>query len=402
MIRQNMKYNFPSKFLWGTATSALQIESASAEGSCHDWKGFKARDGSVLYEAIDHQRNREGDAEIIASLGNAYRGGFDWSRLQKGPKAELNKKVVDEYREFYGILKEKGLHLMMVLHHFASPQWFVEGGSWTASQAPEIFNDFVKKMSEAFGGLADTWNTFNEPSGLVSMGYLLGQFPPCKRNPITAWRVLKNLSRAHGLAYRSLKDTCPDKPVGISNVTMSFNHENALGAVPEKIARKLMVESTEGMLRNSDFIGFSYYGRISFDPLPLTEMDAPGKLDKKGREHDRMWEFFPEGIKHAAIMYHEKYKRPIIVTENGCCTDDDSMRVRSIREHLIHLHGAIREGADVRGYFHWSTFDNFELHLGRSYRFGLVGVDYDTPELKRVPKPSSVYYSQISRDNGLD
>jgi len=76
--------------------------------------------------------------------------------------------------------------------------------------------------------------------------------------------------------------------------------------------------------------------------------------------------------------------------------------VRSIGEHLRHLHGAIQAGADIRGYFHWSAFDNFELQLGRSYRFGLVGIDYDTPELKRTPKPSAAYYSQIAKSNGLD
>jgi len=397
-----MKYNFPENFLWGTATSAFQIESASAEGSCHDWKGLRARDGSVLDETINHQFHRLADADIIASLGNAYRGGFDWSRLQKGPKAELERKVVDEYRDFYGRLKEKGMHLMLVLHHFANPQWFAEGGSWDSSQAPEIFVDYVKKMAESFGDLADTWNTINEPSAIASMGYLLGQWPPRKRSLIAALRVFRNLSKAHRLAYRSLKEICPDTPVGISNNTMSFHHENILGVIPAAFADKLYINITEDQFSDSDFIGFSYYGRISFDPFPLSEMDAPGKLDRKKREHDKMWEFYPQGIKDVAMRYHEKYGKPIIVTENGCCTDDDIQRVRSISEHLKHLHGAIQQGADIKGYFHWSAFDNFELHLGRSFRFGLVGVDYNTPELKRTPKPSAIYYSQISKNNGLD
>jgi beta-glucosidase/6-phospho-beta-glucosidase/beta-galactosidase len=56
LIGKVVKYNFPEKFLWGTSTSAFQIESASAsaEGSCHDWKGLRARDGSVLDETINH------------------------------------------------------------------------------------------------------------------------------------------------------------------------------------------------------------------------------------------------------------------------------------------------------------------------------------------------------------
>jgi len=396
-----MKYNFPAGFLWGTSTSALQIESSSAEGSCHDWKGFRARDGSVLDETINHQSQREPDAAMIASLGNAYRGGFDWSRLQGGPKEELNEKAVGEYRGFYGGLKERGVHLMLVLHHFANPQWFAEGGSWTSSLAPEIFDDYAKRMAGAFGDLADTWNTVNEPSGLATMGYLLGGFPPRKRNPIAFWRVLGTLERAHRLAYRSLKDACPGVPVGISNVTMSFSRENLLGAIPQKFAEKVLMGSAD-RFGEVDFISFSYYGRVSFDPFPMTGLGAPEKLDRQGREHDRMWEYYPQGIREAAMMYHQRYGKPIIVTENGCCTDNDAQRIRSIGDHLRQLRGAMREGADVRGYFHWSTFDNFELQLGRSYRFGLVGIDYGTPELRRVPKPSAAYYSQISKNNGLD
>jgi beta-glucosidase len=309
---------------------------------------------------------------------------------------------VEEYRDFYEGLKEKGIHLMLVLHHFANPQWFVEGGSWTFDQAPDIFNDYVKKMAESFGDLANTWNTINEPSAIASMGYLLGQFPPRKKNPIAAYRVFRSLSKAHKLAYKSLKEIYSDTPVGISNVTMNFHHENIFGVIPATIADKLLIDSAEDQFSDSDFIGFSYYGRVSFDPFPLTETDALGKLDRKKREHDKIWEFYPQGIKDVAMRYHEKYGKPIIVTENGCCTDDDIQRIRSISEHLKNLHGAIQQGADIKGYFHWSTFDNFELHLGRSYRFRLVGIDYNSPELKRIPKPSAIYYSQISKNNGLD
>jgi beta-glucosidase len=402
LIGKGMKYNFPEEFLWGTSTSALQIESASAEGSCHDWKGLIAKDGTVLNETINHQCHRSYDADIIASLGNAYRGGFDWSRLQKGPKEKLEKEVVDEYRDFYGRLKEKGMHLMLVLHHFANPQWFVEGGSWTSNQAPDIFNDYVKKMAESFGDLANTWNTINEPSAIAVEGYLRGEFPPRKKNPVAAYRVFNTLSKAHKLAYKSLKEICPDAPVGISNNTMSFHDENILGIIPARIVDKLLIDSVEDHFTDSDFIGFSYYGRVSFDPFPLIETDAPGKLDRKKREHDKMWEFYPQGIKDVAMRYNEKYGKPIIVTENGCCTDDDIQRVRSISEHLKYLHEAIHQGANILGYFHWSAFDNFELHLGRSFRFGLVGIDYNSPELRRIPKPSAIYYSQISKNNGLD
>ena len=51
---------------------------------------------------------------------------------------------------------------------------------------------------------------------------------------------------------------------------------------------------------------------------------------------------------------------------------------------------AMAAGVDVRGYFAWSLFDNFEWAFGYSKRFGLVYVDYDTQE--RIVKDSAIWY----------
>ncbi len=398
-----MKYQFPKNFLWGTSTAAAQIESASAEGSCHDWKGERSLDGSVLDKTIDHQNHRAEDAEIIASLGNAYRCGFDWSRLQRAPKAKLETRVVDEYRDFFGRLKEKNMHLMLVLHHFSNPQWFVNAGSWPSKHSLGLFEDYSQKMADAFGDLADSWNTFNEPCVYTGSGYLIGQFPPHKRNPLTAWKVLKNLSQAHKSTYRMLKEKTPQTPVGISKNTMIFSPEHILGVIPAAISDKVFIDYVSSQFQDSDFQGISYYGRIPFTPMPITELQNPGKLDEMGREHDRMWESYPNGIKEIILRFREKSpKKPIIITENGCCNDDDTKRIKNIREHLIQVHSAIQQGADVKGYFHWSTFDNHEWKLGNSYRFGLYSVDYDSPDFRRTPKPSAEYYRNIARNNGLD
>ena len=90
---------------------------------------------------------------------------------------------------------------------------------------------------------------------------------------------------------------------------------------------------------------------------------------------------------------------PIIVSENGLADASDSQRARFLLDHLAWLHRAIEEGADVRGYLHWSMLDNFEWAAGFGPRFGLAEVDYTTFE--RTLRPSAATYGTIARTNRI-
>jgi beta-glucosidase len=392
-----MKLQFPKGFLFGTSTSALQVESAFD----HDWGGLKARDEAVLDKNIEHELHFDEDAEIIASLGNAYRCSCDWSRLQREPKSQLETDVVQEYRNFFGKIKDKGMHLMLVLHHFANPNWFVNEGSWESGRSIGMFSDYAGKMVEAFGDLVDSWNTLNEPGVYSGLGYLSGDFPPHKHDFLLSRRVLRNLSRAHERAYRAIKEKNPGKEIGISKSAVLYAPETLLGQVVKGILDWMYMDYVSEQFKDVDFVGMSYYGRVPFRPFPITEADNPRKLDELGRRHDKLWEYYPDGLKIILKRMSEKYDgKPVIITEHGCCTDHDSQRIRSIKDHLKVAHEAMQEGVDLRGYFHWSTFDNFELHLGPSYRFGLVYVDPET--LERRPKESAKVYADIAKKGCLE
>ena len=386
---------FPTDFLWGTSTAAAQVETPYD----HDWKGWHARDGSVLGRAIEHELHREEDADIIASLGNAYRFSFDWSRLQRGPRESLDAETVREYRAFMESLKERGMHLMLVLHHFAEPRWFTSHGSWRSRDAEENFMDYAGKVVGAFGDLVDSWNTFNEPTVFTYYGYLTARRPPKRLDPLGFIRTIRRLSAVHNLAYAEIKERFPDAPVGVSHNTMVFEPETLLGRLPAAIADHFALEVVPSLFNEVDFVGLSYYGKVPFVPYPVSEIDTPGKLARLNRPHDKMWEYHPEGLTEILLRLSERFQKPLIVTENGCCTDDDTQRVQSIADHVKACHGAMQQGVDLRGYFHWSAFDNFEWDLGMSYRFGLVDIDPVTME--RRPKPSAAFYAEIARSGGL-
>ena len=111
------------------------------------------------------------------------------------------------------------------------------------------------------------------------------------------------------------------------------------------------------------------------------------------------WEIYPEGLGRLLTRL-KKYGKPIYITENGIPALDDSMRMSYLWEHLVEIHKAISDGADVRGYLHWSLLDNFEWDFGLTPRFGLISMDYETQE--RTPLPSAEAYSKVATANGLD
>jgi beta-glucosidase len=53
-------------------------------------------------------------------------------------------------------------------------------------------------------------------------------------------------------------------------------------------------------------------------------------------------------------------------------------RAENVVRGLEQIERARTEGVDVRGYYHWSLFDNFEWADGFAPRFGLYTVDYGT------------------------
>jgi beta-glucosidase/6-phospho-beta-glucosidase/beta-galactosidase len=92
--------------------------------------------------------------------------------------------------------------------------------------------------------------------------------------------------------------------------------------------------------------------------------------------------------------YWTKFRKPIIITENGVCDESDFLRLQAIQDYAEIIHRAIHDGIDVRGYYFWSTWDNFEWHLGPSMRFGLYECDINTK--RRIRRPSGDLYAKLA------
>jgi beta-glucosidase len=391
-----MRLTFPTGFEFGTSTSAYQIETPVN----HDWLNVRSRDGHWFIKTTDHEKRREQDADIISSLAPNYRMSLMWSKLQPAPFEPFIKDVTEEYHTFLQSLKNRGVNVMMVLHHFANPLWFARQGGWEKSDNILAFIDFAKKLVDEFGHHVSSWNTFNEPNLYASMGWVAGEFPPFKKNLLKAHSVINNLARAHDEIYNYIKMKYPSTRVGISHNCTVFATDNFLGHLPAWFMDLCYMTYASSLFTKTDFFGMSYYARIGHDPMPVSYLTTPKKFKANGKAHDDMWEYYPQGLLECMQRFWKEFRKPIIITENGICTSDDTQRVKAIHDYLILVHRAIEEGIDVRGYYHWSTWDNFEWSLGPTYRFGLYGCDPTTND--RFRKKSADVYSAVAHSRKLD
>lgn len=391
-----MKIKFPENFLWGTSTAAAQIETASD----HNWKGMPSKDGYVFNQTIEHEKRRTEDVEYIKQFGSIYRCGVDWARLQSAPMAEFDMEVVKEYKDFFAQLADANMRIMFVIHHFTNPIWFEENGSWLNEDNIPNFVNYAEQCIQHFGPDTYLWNTFNEPNVYAMNAFMLGNFPPQKKSYFKANKAIKNMGKAHDIVYKLLKQNDKDKQVGISQNTAYFEGRGLLGKLPAKFTDWWFNDFAAEQFKQLDYWGISYYAHIPFTPSPVTEIDNPGELAKMNLPHDKMWAYYPEGLGIILRRFHKKYKKPIIITENGICSPDSDQRIKSIKDYMKVCHDAINDGVQLFGYIHWSTFDNFEWHLGPTYRFGLVEVNMDTMERKMTD--AGLFYAKLTQENAVE
>src|SRR5579871_6318502 len=133
---------FPAGFLWGTATSATQVEGHIQ----NEWTNFVAPDGSTCHPACDHYHRYPEDIEWMTRIGaKAYRMSIEWSRLQSRAGGPLNQAELDRYCDLLDRLLAAGITPMVVLHHFSNPPWISAARGWENPETVSIFVDYVTK-----------------------------------------------------------------------------------------------------------------------------------------------------------------------------------------------------------------------------------------------------------------
>jgi len=418
-------YHFPPGFLWGTATSAHQVEGSNTN---NNWSAWESEPGRIKNE---HKaglacnwwggRWRE-DLDRAAETGqNAHRLSVEWSRIQ--PKPDVwDEDSLEFYRQMLRGMLERKLTPMVTLHHFSDPLWLSERGGWENDETPVIFQRFVKKVVSGLKEYTSLWVTINEPNVYMLCGYIDGVFPPGKKDMNSAYQVLRNMVRGHAAAYHAVHELQPFAQVGTA-----INYQSILPArswlpLDRWIARfirrnmfySFMDALVDGRFRllskketiaeaanTFDFFGLNYYTRTlvnfklnAYKNLFYKLSFPPGAEISETNHMANV----PAGF-FEALQWANSYHKPIIVTENGVEDKSDRLRPSYLFEHVHQLWRAVNFNWPVKGYFHWSLVDNFEWERGWTQRFGLWGLDVDTQA--RIRRKSVDAYAAICNENGI-
>lgn len=394
---------FRAGFLWGSATAAHQVEGGNHN---NDWWEWEHRGDSPCQESsgdgIDHWNRYREDFALLASLGqNAHRFSLEWSRIEPAEN-EFSHAALDHYARVLDSLHDQGLTAFVTLYHFTLPRWFAQRGGWMADDAVQLFGRYVERVADRLGDLMPYVGTVNEPSVLVANAYLTGAFAPGEKDIEKCRQVNRTLAVAHRVAVAALRSGRGRPAVG---TCLQISPVDPLRpGDPDDLAtvRKIQDFFADPNLDDlaaaddpGDFVGLQYYSRGLADATaPSLSCPPP-----EGAETTQMgWEVYPAGFGRV-LRELATLGLPIIVTENGIATTDDEQRRRFLTSHLTELKKAIDDGVDVRGYFHWSAFDNFEWGT-YTPRFGRIGIDRDN-DLRRIVRPSAVLYGEVARANSL-
>ncbi len=452
---------FPEGFTWGASTAAYQIEGAAdADGKGRSvWDTFshtpgKVRGGDTGDIACDSYHRYREDVALMASLGlSSYRFSISWPRVQPGGRGAANQRGLDSYRALLDALGEHGIAATVTLYHWDLPQELQDEGGWAVRGTAERFVEYAALTAEALGDGVTRWITLNEPQVVSTNGYRNGDHAPGLRDADAAAAATHHLLLGHGLATKALRD------VGVAEVgiTLDLHPVRVLGdgGSGELERARLITDAAENSVylepllhgrypvhapeallpppslvadgdleticQPLDFLGVNYYSPVFLragDPADLRRNEqsarcrVPGVVEYLPEELDRTpmgWLVDASGLHQILVDVSKQAPGlPLYVTENGCAAEDyvnpqgevnDVERVKYLHTHLEAAARAIKDGANLAGYFVWSLMDNFEWGWGYQKRFGIVFVDFGTQ--RRIPKASAAFYANVVRANAI-
>ena len=406
---------FPDGFLWGASTAPHQIEGNNVNSDW--WAREQQMPGMDLSgDACDSYHRYGEDIGLLADAGlDAYRFGIEWARIEPIP-GRFSRAELAHYRRMIDACLSRGITPVVTLQHFTTPQWFAEAGGWEAPDASDRFVAFVTEAAGILDGVE--WvATMNEPNMQAAIMTAMRRMQQAADGQWQSPTVEAASQTDEDRAQAARNDFLAYADPAISRTFVEIHHAarevlrartdakvgwtvaaGALTAAPggeEKLQEIRYGKEDifwEGS-RGDDWVGVQAYSS--------QEVDANGLVPHPPHPDNTLvgTSYRPDSlamaVRHAAEVTGGV---PILITENGIATSDDTQRIRYTDEALRGLHAAMADGIDVRGYLHWSLLDNFEWGHWEP-TFGLVAVDHHTFE--RTPKPSLGWLGDVARSNGL-
>lgn len=418
-----------------------------------DIKKYPKRRGINFYEYYKE------DLALFAEMGfKVLRVSIAWTRLfPTGEETEPNPAGVAYYRELLTEMKRLHIEPIVTLSHYEMPLALsLKYNGWVERKVIDYFVRFCNVCFNAYKDLVKYWLTFNEIDSIDRHSFITAGIIPelCEpgKEEEAIYQALHHQFVASSLVTKACHEIIPGSQMGcmLTKLTTYPNTCNPLdveatlkknlhnyfyadvqifGEYPVMMEKWfegkgiqiIMAPEDKAILKENtvDYLSFSYYMSLTESVDPELEKASGNTI--MGVKNPYLpssewgWQIDPLGLKISLIELYDRYKKPMIIVENGVGAKDiveadgsihDPYRIKYFSEHFKQMKAAIDEGVDLFGYASWGPIDIISAGTSQmSKRYGFIYVDQDDEgngTLKRSRKDSFYWYKKVIESNGAD
>lgn len=409
-------------------------------------------------EAIDFYHHYPEDIALFAEMGfKVLRLSISWPRIfPNGDDAFPNEKGLAFYDKVFLELEKYGIEPLVTLSHYEMPLHLATAyGGWSNRQLIQLFERFAKVVFDRYQDKVRYWLTFNEINVALHAPFngvgISGKAHEIDKSRL--YQAMHHQFLASSLVTKLAHDYYPNFQIGCmvagspiypltshpddvleammrERESLFFTDVHVRGAYPSYMKRyfeenNIIVTFEEGdteILKHTvDFISFSYYMSYCATADESRNRQEKGNIMSgvKNPHLDQSewgWQIDPKGLRYILNQFYDRYQLPVFIVENGLgandqlvridgqITVDDTYRIEYLKNHLIQVAEAIKDGVEVIGYTSWGPIDlvsNSTSEMDK--RYGFIYVDRHnnfTGSQKRYKKKSFNWYQKVIASNG--
>ena len=419
----------------------------------------KPTEDNMKLIAIDFYHRYKEDIKLFAEMGfKVFRISIAWSRIfPKGNETEPNEEGLQFYDNVFDECAKYGIEPLVTLSHYETPLYLAEQyNGWISRELIGFYTNYATTVFKRYKNKVKYWLTFNEINSILHEPFMSGGIntPKDKLSKSDLFQAVHHELVASAMAVKVGHEINPEFKIGCMILsmpiyplspdpndiirTMEKDHMNLFfgdvhvrGVYPKYMNRyfeenNIVIEKTEEdleILKNVvDFISFSYYVSICETADPSKQIKGKGNLlggvpNPTLKASEWGWQIDPQGLRYVLNTFYDRYQKPLFIVENGLgavdqlITDEngnkivnDDYRINYMRDHLMQVKEAVKDGVEIMGYTSWGCIDLVSASTAElKKRYGFIYVDRNddgSGTLERYRKKSFYWYKKVIETNG--
>ena len=419
----------------------------------------KPTEDNMKLIAIDFYHRYKEDIKLFAEMGfKVFRISIAWSRIfPKDNETEPNEEGLQFYDNVFDECAKYGIEPLVTLSHYETPLYLAEQyNGWISRELIGFYTNYATTVFKRYKNKVKYWLTFNEINSILHEPFMSGGIntPKDKLSKSDLFQAVHHELVASAMAVKVGHEINPEFKIGCMILsmpiyplspdpndiirTMEKDHMNLFfgdvhvrGVYPKYMNRyfeenNIVIEKTEEdleILKNVvDFISFSYYVSICETADPSKQIKGKGNLlggvpNPTLKASEWGWQIDPQGLRYVLNTFYDRYQKPLFIVENGLgavdqlITDEngnkivnDDYRINYMRDHLMQVKEAVKDGVEIMGYTSWGCIDLVSASTAElKKRYGFIYVDRNddgSGTLERYRKKSFYWYKKVIETNG--